>query len=421
MHYQTIVEQLWAGQVSFAQLLQHIEQLQAQGHNASATTLYLAWLESQPTDHPANAFAWFNLGVQRLEAGRPAESVQAYEAALRSNPQLWQARCNLGLALERQGNLDAALAQWQQVMDEANPEDADQRPLLITALNSHGRVSEARKDYGSAISSYNRSLAINPLQTDVLHHWIFVRARQCLWPVYEAPEGVDEQVMRNSTSALAQLALYDDPATQLQRARNYAEQKAPAVYPALAQANGYGHKKLRIAYCSSDFCTHPVAMLTVELIERHNREQFEVYGFCWSPDDESPLRQRIVQAFDHYIPVHHLDEAATAQLIRQHEIDILIDLQGQTSGARMQAMALRPAPVQITYLGLPATTGMPTMDFVIGDHYLIPEENAQHYSEQVIYMPDVYQSSDSQRQHNAPLTKKAYGLPGRKLIFCSFN
>lgn len=426
---QPFFEQLWHDQISFVQVVEQAEAWQAQGQAASATALYLLWLE-RFAERPASQFAWFNLGVLRYGQQQFAAAVQAQQAALAINADLHQARYNLGLCHERLGQRTEAIAQWRQLLQalpaqQASSQSAEDTQLYTeletSTLNSLGHLLESGKNYGEALDCYNRSLAINPLQTDVLHHWIFVRARQCLWPVYEAPEGVDEQVMRNSTSALAQLALYDDPATQLQRARNYAEQKAPAVYPALAQANGYGHKKLRIAYCSSDFCTHPVAMLTVELIERHNREQFEVYGFCWSPDDESPLRQRIVQAFDHYIPVHHLDEAATAQLIRQHEIDILIDLQGQTSGARMQAMALRPAPVQITYLGLPATTGMPTMDFVIGDHYLIPEENAQHYSEQVIYMPDVYQSSDSQRQHNAPLTKKAYGLPGRKLIFCSFN
>lgn len=427
MNYEHLIQQLWQGQMQFAALLEHAQRFEAQGQAAQASMLYLAWLEGQPAANPFNRFAWFNLGVSRLSRGQVEAAEHAYLQALLLDEKLYQARYNLGLVRERQGRIDDALQEWERMLEQL-AEDAskrelseDEKSLEVSALNSLGRVQEQRKRYGEALGYYNRSLAVQPNQRDVLHHWIFVRARQCLWPVYDAPEGVDEQLMHDSTSALAQLALYDDPEMQLKRARSYAEMKAPAIKPALANPNGYGHKKLRIGYCSSDFCTHPVSMLTVELFERHNRDQFEVYGFCWSPNDGSPLRQRVITAFDHYIPIHDLDEEASARLIREHEIDILIDLQGQTSGARLNMLAYRPAPVQITYLGLPATTGMPTIDYVIGDEYLIPPELQKYYSEQVIYMPDVYQSSDSKRQNNAPRTKKEYGLPGRKFVFCSFN
>jgi predicted O-linked N-acetylglucosamine transferase (SPINDLY family) len=110
-----------------------------------------------------------------------------------------------------------------------------------------------------------------------------------------------------------------------------------------------------------------------------------------------------------------------AALIRHHEIDILIDLQGQTSGAKAIMLAQRPAPVQITYLGLPATTGLPGIDHVIADRYLIPEAQACHYSEKPLYMPEVYQVSDRKREHAPAPIRKACGLPARKLVFCSFN
>jgi len=166
---------------------------------------------------------------------------------------------------------------------------------------------------------------------------------------------------------------------------------------------------------------HPVAMLTVEMLELHNRDDFEVFGFCWSPEDGSALRQRVRNALDHYIPIHQLTDEQAAQLIRYHEIDILVDLQGQTAGARANILGYRPAPIQITYLGLPATTGFPFIDYVIADRFLIPQDEAPYYSEKALYMPNVYQVSDRQRVSGLKPTRTSCGLPEQGFVFCSFN
>jgi predicted O-linked N-acetylglucosamine transferase (SPINDLY family) len=114
------------------------------------------------------------------------------------------------------------------------------------------------------------------------------------------------------------------------------------------------------------------------------------------------------------------DEEAARQ-IRLDEIDILVDLQGQTAGARANLLAYRPAPIQITYLGLPATTGLPSIDYVIADRFLIPEETAPFYSEKPLYMPDVFQVSDRNRGVGPTPTREACGLPATGFVFCSFN
>jgi predicted O-linked N-acetylglucosamine transferase (SPINDLY family) len=189
----------------------------------------------------------------------------------------------------------------------------------------------------------------------------------------------------------------------------------------LANPKGYGHKKIRIGYCSSDFSLHPVSMLTVELFELHDRERFEIYGYCWSPEDGSALRQRVIAAMDHFTRIHQMGDAEAAERIRADEIDILIDLQGQTAGARANLLAYRPAPIQITYLGLPATTGLPSIDYVIADRFLIPESEVRHYSEKPLYMPDVYQVSDRKRVVGPKPTRESCGLPAQGFVFCSFN
>jgi predicted O-linked N-acetylglucosamine transferase (SPINDLY family) len=159
----------------------------------------------------------------------------------------------------------------------------------------------------------------------------------------------------------------------------------------------------------------------VELFELHNRDQFEIYGYCWSPEDGSDVRRRVIAAMDQFHRIHQLSDEAAARLIREHEIDILFDLQGQTAGARMNILAYRPAPIQITYLGLPATTGLESIDYVIADRFLIPEEETPYYSEKPLYMPDIYQVSDRNR-HVGPLPSRAScSLPEDVMVFCSFN
>jgi predicted O-linked N-acetylglucosamine transferase (SPINDLY family) len=158
----------------------------------------------------------------------------------------------------------------------------------------------------------------------------------------------------------------------------------------------------------------------VELFELLDRERFEVYGFCWSREDGSALRARVKAAMDHFIPIGGLDDGNAAQTIRQHEIDILVDLQGLTSGARPNILAYRPAPLQLTYLGFPGPTGLPCVDYVIADRYLIPQDEKPFYSEKPLYLP-VFQCSDRQRPV-APLPSRAEcGLPDDRFVFCCFN
>lgn len=418
--YAALVNRVWHGQIDFPELLHHTDQLAAADLAGLVAVLYRTWLQRHPNS-PYNQFAWFNLGAVLFSEGDIEGAGQAYEQALVLAPGFVQPRFNLGLVRERQGQIDAAIDHWKLVQEHADSGQAEQRAILIAALNNQARVQEGRKQFGEAMECLNGSLALDPGQTDVLHHWIFIRAKQCLWPVYEPPAGVDMELLRNSTSALALLSLSDDPQKQLATARGYAERKLPEKLRRLAPHEGYEHAKIRIGYCSSDFCLHPVSMLIVELLEQHDRKKFEIYGFCWSPNDGSALRHRVVNAFDHYVAIHGLNDEAAAELIRRHEIDILIDLQGQTSGARMHMLALRPAPVQVTYLGLPATTGMACIDYVIADRFLIPEESASNYSEKPIYMPDVYQVSDRKRLCAPIPTRKGCGLPAEGFVFCSFN
>lgn len=417
--FEQVLLQAWHRQLPMMQLFELANRM-AEGTQAPlAAVLYQTWLRRNETthDHLIN----FNLGVLLFSLGDLAGALEAYSRALHRAPDFLQPRFNLGLTYERLGNSEAAIAHWQHIGSHARADDPDQRPFLLLALNNLGRHYEDRGRLSDALDCLTRSLNFEPLQPDVIHHWVFLRAKQCVWPVYQPLNGLDEAVLKQYTSALAMVSLSEDPAQQLAAAQHYVKDKLTVDVPSLSPAHPYKHKKLRIGYCSSDFCLHPVAMLTVELFELHDREKFEVYGFDWSREDGTGLRERVIKAMDHFERIHTLSDEQAAHLIRLHEIDILVDLQGQTLGARANMLAYRPAPVQITYLGLPATTGLPFIDYVIADQYLIPESAAGFYTEKPLYMPDVYQVSDRQRQSSAPPSRVSLGLPGRGFVFCCFN
>jgi len=412
------LQRAWTQELTFAELIDLANQCQEAAQTPLAIVLYQTWLNRNSS--PFAYAIWFNLGVALSNVGELDGAEQAYQRVVELAPAFPQARLNLGLLHERRGRPDAAVEAWRWVVEHLPRDDAN-RTFVVMALNHLGRLLESRKQLEPALDYLTQSLHIDPQQPDAIHHWVFLRMKLCRWPVYAPVPGLTEEQMRSATSALAMIALSDDPAIQLDAARRFVDKRTTPDLPRLSPPEGYRHKRLRIAYCSSDFCLHPVSLLTAQLFELHDRSRFEIYAFSWSPDDGSALRERVVRAMDHFIPIHHLTDREAADLIRQHEIDILVDLQGQTSGARVDLLGYRPAPVQITYLGQPATTALPSIDYVIADTFLIPPALASFYTEKPLYMPDIYQVSDRMRAEAHAPTRASCGLPENAVVLCSFN
>jgi predicted O-linked N-acetylglucosamine transferase (SPINDLY family) len=179
--------------------------------------------------------------------------------------------------------------------------------------------------------------------------------------------------------------------------------------------------RIRVGYLSGDLHHHAVGLLTAELFELHDRERFEVWAFDWTPDSTTPQRQRLVKSFDRHLRIGAMDDAAAAKLIAQAGIDVLIDLQGITSGARPAILGHRPAPVQITYLGLPGTSALPGVDWMLADAFVMPPELEPYCTERPIRLPHCYQVSDRRREVAPPPPRSRYGLPDDAFVYCSFN
>lgn len=410
------------GTMDLGALMTRAEALNRQGHADASARLYESWIAS--TQSPLRYVACFNWGTVLGLLRRHAEAEKAYLAALAFAPDFHQARLNLAHQYEHLGRPEEALAEWQRVIDASPNPQAEQLTLHLHALNNRARLLETLRRYDQAAQCMRASLELKPNQVDVIQHFVHLRQKMCDWPIYAPVGELTHNHLLCGTSTLAMLSASDDPALQLMSAKRFVHEKitrADAEPLHLRGPKRDPNAKIKIGYLSGDLCLHAVGLLTAELLELHDRKRFEVYAFCWSRDDGMPLTARLRRAMDHHIRIGHLDDTQAAQLIAAHGIDVLVDLQGLTSGARPNIVAQRPAPVQVSYLGLPGTSALPGVDWVIADRFVMPEALQPYMTEKPLYVPRCYQVSDRQRAVGAMPTRAQYGLPEDAFVFCSFN
>ena len=217
------------------------------------------------------------------------------------------------------------------------------------------------------------------------------------------------------------LGLIDSPKLQRYTAETYASERL-RVAEKIGVITRKGTGRIRIGYFSMDFREHPVSTLIADLIERHDRTQFEIFGFSLGVDTRDSMRQRLELAFDKLYDVRSFSDAEIVGFSRSEQIDIAIDLGGFTQDSRPQIFASRVAPLQISYLGYPGTMGTQAIDYLIADSILIPKNSRSYYSEKIIYLPNCYQANDTKRKISDEIfTREQLGLPAKEFIFCCFN
>ncbi|HET8871223.1 MAG TPA: acetylglucosamine transferase [Aquabacterium sp.] len=408
-----------SGQMPLNELLDAAQRCVAAGQTQDALTLYESWCEA--TSSPHLFIALFNWGTVLGNVGRSQEAVAVYQRALSVKPDFIQARLNMGHQLENQGQTEEGLNQWRLAIEQMDRMSNVDEELRLHALNNMARLLEVLKRYDESEAYMVRSLDVNPNQPKVIQHYVHIRQKQCEWPVYQTTGRVTANQLWTGTSPLAMLSSSDEPALQLMAARTFVHDRVQPVGASLASPKRMKDGPLRVGYLSGDFCLHAVGLLIPELLELHDRSKVEVFGFCWSKDDGTAQRARLVKAFDHHVRIGHLDDLTAARLIASLDIDILVDLQGLTSGARPNILSHRPARVQMTYLGFPGTTGLPGLDYVICDRYVVPPELVPMMSEKPLYMSQCYQISDRKREVGKTPVRADYKLPEDKFVFCSFN
>jgi len=361
--------------------------------------------------------AFNNRGTAMEGLGRFEEALASYERAITLRPDYAEAYNNRGTALFAIGRATEALASFGRAITL--------RPDLIEALANRGDTLGGLGRYEEAIADFNRAQAIDAERPGLRGSRVHVRMHLCDWAGIEEDwarvlEEVDQG--RSTSTPFQVLTIPSSPAQQRRAAEQFAAAQFPARAAPLGPARRHGPDRIRVGYFSADLREHAQAHLLAELIERHDRERFEVFAYAYGPDVRDDMRRRLEQAFDRFTDIRARSDEAAAALAREHGIDIALDLTGYTGHSRTGVFSHRAAPVQVNYLGYPGTSGAPFVDYLIADPVVIPRDHFSHYSEKIVWLPHCYQPNDSTRPiSDRSFSRRELGLPERGFVFCCFN
>ena len=356
-----------------------------------------------------------NAGIVLQELGRAGEAVELYRRLLELMPAHADACNNMGTALMAEGRADEAQLAFEQALTH--------RSDFPEAFYNLGNARRELGNLAEAIAAYRNALRLRPDYADAFSQLIYHRAQACEWDNYQADQERLVDMVRHGVR-VPPFYLLSTPASasdQLLCAQQWIGSIRPtrkAVFEHEASAES---GRIRLGYLSGDFHQHATAQLMAELFERHNRDRFEVVAYSYSPDDKSPMRVRLISAFDRFVDIRTLSHREAAERIHADKVDILVDLKGYTHHARPAISAYRPAPVQVSYLGYPATMGADFIDYIIVDPFVVPASQQPFFSERLVHLTCSYQVNDRRREVASTRTRKDWGLPTEGLVLCSFN
>jgi len=293
-------------------------------------------------------------------------------------------------------------------------------PKNYKALSNLGGLYQKTKRYLNAIEVYKKAIKLEPKIAHLKISLLTSKAFACDW---SDPEFTKETISKIDTLGqeicpFELLALEDNPNNQLKRAKHFFVKK----YRRVSQKISYTpKKKIRIGYFSADLRKHAVMYLIKGLFKFHNKDQFDIYIYSLT-SKEDELTDELKKNINIFRNISNISDENAALLARKDSLDIAVDLMGYTKNTRISIFSLRVAPIQISYLGYPGTTGSDCMDYLIADKIIIPDKYRKFYSEKVIHMPNCYQCNDSSRKTSEKVfSKTELGLPKGAFVFACFN
>jgi predicted O-linked N-acetylglucosamine transferase (SPINDLY family) len=378
----------------------------------------------------ALCYALQALGNQAQLKAQYQIAAACFEEALQhqpSNPAYWY---NLGNAQRELQHFSVAATSFQQAI-LGDPTFAD-------AYNNLGNIQRELGQLDLAIESYQKALSINPNLFHALSHLVHQKQHICDWhgqgnnSLMAQIERIRHWIKTKPEAQISPFAFLAMPSTtaaeQKLCASNYVEQNYRALFE-LGKKQAYQHKKqakpkINVGYLSADFRLHPLAFLITELIENHDRSRFNILAYSYGKEDETPVRKRLIEAFDSFVDIRAMNDLEAATKINADQIDILVDLTGFTQSSRTGIVALKPASIHINWLGYPGTMGAfnqddnnALFDYIIVDKTIAPDQ--KNFSEKLLYLP-CYQPN-TKRAFSTTTNKAAHHLPENSFVFCCFN
>ncbi len=387
--------------------------LEKAGRLEDAESVLRRALEVEP-DAP-NAIA--NLAQNLFQQGRHREAIPLFDRAIRLMPAapaaIW---ANRAVCYRETG--DAARAA------ESLVRASEIAPDSGLVWHNLGVARTETREFGLASLAFERALALGydePYTQALLLH---SNGWECVWRGFAERRARVLDAAAHPTpgpfGAVGPFILQvisDDPALERAASKRWARAQylPPSVRrPPRRAPDG----KLNLGFVSTDLHEHPVGRLVVGLLERIDRERFRVNAYSPGKQIGDRLKERLTAAVDTFRAYPILDVREVADAIRGDAIDVAFDLTGYTGASVANILALRPAPVQVNFLGFTGTMGSPAFDWILSDRYCIPDETAAHYDERPLHIDPCYLPSDPSRTlSDDPLSRREYGLPDGAIVF----
>ncbi len=411
---------------------------------------------------PRDAVCRLNLGLAHQALGQIEAAIESLTTAVQLRPNLAESQLRLGLILAQTQRYPEAVRALRRAI-ASQRDDIRGYVGLSQALIAQGRVDKAadalqkalqiepnnpachvdlgnlrivQNRHGDAMTCYRHALEFRPDHRPALDNLVDTQLKVCEWA------GIPRLRERYLEPAVANAANTEAPArpmlvTRLPIAVTEAEQQAVARAMVRVRSTllnkrlrgrvdfTYGHDhdngKLRIGYLSTDFCNHATSHLIQDLFALHDRSRFTIFAYAIGPDDGSAYRRRIQADCDYFRDAHTADAIELARIINGDHIDVLIDLNSHSGRNRIETLALRPAPIQVGYLGYPGTSGAPFIDYILTDHVVTPAETQPWYDEKFVFLPHCYQINSRRPAPPDSPSRAACGLPEQGFVFCCFN
>lgn len=368
---------------------------------------------------PDYFLVWSNKGNLLSDQRLADDAIRCYKKALELNPQYSEGWSNYGNALFSLGRFeDARIAH-----EEALKID----PNFGEAWSNYGNTLLELKLGDEAFNAYERAYNVNPASPYLMGQYFAAKTNQCIWDDSPSVEQLLNLVSGGYKVTVPFNLLQTDASLALQRvgAETFSKDRFPMpgmFFPAPPPKSI--DQKIKIGYFSSDLREHPVGILMQNLLKMHDRSQFEVYGFFLNLKTGDSIENKLVQAFDKNFDLYGLSDLSALELIRAQSLDIAIDLNGHTSGARTALFAKQIAPIQVNYLGYAGTSGADFYDALIADEVAIPPDHQIHFSEEIAYLPNSFFPVDTSIPYESlgeiP-TRLSQGLPESGFVFACFN
>ncbi|WP_319525219.1 tetratricopeptide repeat protein [uncultured Desulfosarcina sp.] len=367
-----------------------------------------------------------NLCLVLRDLGDLQEAMRVGRRAVALRPDAFQIWHNLGNVCKDMGFFQEAIKYYQTAV-KIRSDNAGTYVGMGISYYCLGKIEEA-------VHSFKIALSCDPSEGTATCNLFNIAMMNCDWKKVDYYKKlVDRATIKSlreekvpAETPFLNLIRSDDPALNCAVARAWSRD-IDGKLAELRKSLGFKYKKnrqgrIRIGYISNNFGDHPTAHITRRLYGLHDRERFEIFCYSYGAEDNSCYRKDIKEGCNVFVDIRNISNAEAARRINDDGVDILVDLVGYMKGGRIEIAALRPAPVQVRWLGMAGTTGADFFDYLITDRIVTPENQSHFYSEKYFYLPECYQINDNRPFiEEDEICRSDFGLPEDAFVYSCFN